>query len=188
MSLKWLSNHGPLNLTRSPAWGHGQTAVVLLSREKLLPMAQGLKDRGFFLEFMTAMDVEEGFLLTYLFATLNDAEKVVVRIMIEHEPPEIASLSSIHSGANWHERECHDLYGVIFYDHPHLAPLLLPAEMTLRPLRKTDKTRKAARFILPQEQLIPASPAIQNRCQNSNPVTGSHPVCQAVRTDSLQQG
>lgn len=188
MSLKWLAGHVPLSLTRSSAWGNGQNTVVLLSREMLLPTAQGLKDQGYFLEFMTAMDVHEGFLLTYLFATLRNAEKIAVRIMIEHEHPEIASLSSIHSGANWHERECHDFYGVIFTDHPNLEPLLLPAEMTLRPLRKTDKTRKAACFVLPQEQLIPSSPAVQERCQGSAPAPCSHPASQAICNNSLQQG
>lgn len=188
MSLKWLSSHTPLSLTRSSAWGNGQSTVVLLSREMLLPAAQGLKDQGYFLEFMTAMDVDEGFLLTYLFATLRNAEKITVRIMIEHEYPEIASLSSIHSGANWHERECHDFYGVMFMDHPNLEPLLLPAEMTLRPLLKTDKTRKAACFVLPQEQLIPSSTAVQERCQGFAPKPSSRQAPQTIHNDSLQQG
>jgi NADH-quinone oxidoreductase subunit C len=184
MSLEWLSAYAPLNLTRSTAWGNGQSTVVLLSRDMLLPAAQGLKDRGYFLEFMTAMDVEEGFMLTYLFAPLLDAQKIVLRIMIEHEHPEIPSLASIHNGADWHERECHDFYGVMFSEHPNLEPLLLPAEMTLRPLRKTDKTRKAARFVLPQEQLVPSSIAVQRRSDAPD----SLPSYQAASTAPLHQG
>ena len=39
-------------------------------------------------------------------------------------------------GADWYEREIHDMYGVEFADHPHFEPLLLSEEMQFHPLRK----------------------------------------------------
>ena len=34
-------------------------------------------------------------------------------------------MTSVWRGANWFEREAHDLFGVVFNGHPDLRPLLL---------------------------------------------------------------
>ncbi|MCU0312194.1 MAG: NADH-quinone oxidoreductase subunit C [Acidimicrobiales bacterium] len=39
-------------------------------------------------------------------------------------------------GANWHERECFEMFGVEFIGHPHLVKLYLPADFQGNPLRK----------------------------------------------------
>jgi NADH-quinone oxidoreductase subunit C len=39
-------------------------------------------------------------------------------------------------GANWHERECHEMFGVEFRGHPNLTKLYLPADFQGHPLRK----------------------------------------------------
>ena len=40
------------------------------------------------------------------------------------------------AGANWHEREAHEMFGIDFVGHPHLAHLYLPGEFEGHPLRK----------------------------------------------------
>jgi NADH-quinone oxidoreductase subunit C len=39
-------------------------------------------------------------------------------------------------GANWHERECYEMFGVEFTGHPNLVKLYLPADFQGNPLRK----------------------------------------------------
>ncbi len=39
-------------------------------------------------------------------------------------------------GANWHERETYEMFGVVFAGHPNLVPLLLPDGFEGHPLRK----------------------------------------------------
>ena len=39
-------------------------------------------------------------------------------------------------GANWHERECYEMFGVEFTGHPNLVKLYLPADFHGNPLRK----------------------------------------------------
>lgn len=48
----------------------------------------------------------------------------------------LPTLSGIWRGADWHERETAELYGVTFSGHPHLVKLLLPEAFEGFPLRK----------------------------------------------------
>jgi len=50
------------------------------------------------------------------------------------DPCRIASVAGIYPGANWHERECFDLFGVEFEGHPDLRRILLPEEWHGYPL------------------------------------------------------
>ncbi len=62
------------------------------------------------------------------------------RIRLKARVPEsscsIASLCSLYKGADWFERECHEMYGIKFAGHPDLRPLLLYPEFQGYPLRK----------------------------------------------------
>jgi NADH-quinone oxidoreductase subunit C len=63
----------------------------------------------------------------------------VVRANILRATPEIPTISSIFAGADWHERETHDFFGIKFIGHPNLTPLLLPEDADFHPLRKDYK-------------------------------------------------
>ncbi|WP_051822540.1 NADH-quinone oxidoreductase subunit C [Desulfonatronum thiodismutans] len=163
MNLEWLKDCNPLALAETSAWGEGKTVSVLITSDSLLRAAQVLKDKGLFLDFMTALDVQEGFFLNYLFCSWKTPLRIVLRVQISHDDPRVPSLAGIHSGADWHERECRDFFGVLFVDHPNLDPLLLPPEMELRPLLKKSAQRKPLTAIMPLEQVVPASAGVQDR-------------------------
>jgi NADH-quinone oxidoreductase subunit C len=48
----------------------------------------------------------------------------------------LATATGIYRGAAWHERETHEMFGVLFEGHPGLDPLLLPDGFEQVPLRK----------------------------------------------------
>lgn len=65
------------------------------------------------------------------------------RVLLRHlctggrEAPLAPSLTSLYRGANWHEREAWDMFGIEFEGHPGLGPrLLCPENFEGWPLRK----------------------------------------------------
>jgi len=56
--------------------------------------------------------------------------------------PKLPTITSIIPGAEFYEREVHDLFGVVFDGHPDLSPLILPEGWpeNVFPLRKEWKT------------------------------------------------
>ena len=68
--------------------------------------------------------------------TSGELCRVVVRCNMPRSNPEVPTISSVCSGANWHERETHDFFGIKFTGHPDLSPLLLPEDADFHPLLK----------------------------------------------------
>jgi NADH-quinone oxidoreductase subunit C len=52
------------------------------------------------------------------------------------ENESVPSVCEIWSVANWLERECYDMFGIVFESHPGLKRILLPDEWEGHPLRK----------------------------------------------------
>ncbi|MEU8822093.1 NADH-quinone oxidoreductase subunit C [Streptomyces sp. NPDC048636] len=61
---------------------------------------------------------------------------LLVRTTVPHDAPALPTATGVYAGAGWHERETHEMFGIGFTGHPHLAPLLLPDGFEGHPLRK----------------------------------------------------
>ena len=73
-----------------------------------------------------------------VFARLTDLRRHV-GVTIKADVPESLSIDSwisVFAGANWHERETHEMFGIGFDGHPDLRNLYLPTEFEGYPLRK----------------------------------------------------
>ena len=51
-------------------------------------------------------------------------------------PATVPSIIDVFAGADWHEREAHEMFGIVFDGHPNLAHIYLPTEFEGHPLRK----------------------------------------------------
>lgn len=93
-----------------------------------------------FFDFLTAADeLTDGFrIVTHLadFWGGSHVGHLLVRTLIPRATPRLPSLTDVYAGANWHERETFEMFGVEFTGHPNLVPLLLPDGFEGNPLRK----------------------------------------------------
>ncbi|OFZ79868.1 MAG: hypothetical protein A2583_06260 [Bdellovibrionales bacterium RIFOXYD1_FULL_53_11] len=61
---------------------------------------------------------------------------LVIKTALDRNKPEISTLENVWKTANWHERECAELLGVLFKGHSDPRKLLLPDDWLGYPLRK----------------------------------------------------
>jgi NADH-quinone oxidoreductase subunit C len=90
---------------------------------------------------LTAIDWAEGasprFTVVYhLYSTSKPAYIRVAANCPDDAEPKMASAVSLWPGANWHERECYDMFGIKFEGHPDLRRILMWDEYPYHPLRK----------------------------------------------------
>ena len=111
---------------------------VTVTPGQLLAATQLLDQQGFSIDTVTGVDwMAAGQMeVIYDFFHLTAAWQVVLRTRVPRENPEVPTISTVFPGANWHERETHEFFGIRFLGHPNLTPLLLPEDATYHPLRK----------------------------------------------------
>ncbi len=61
---------------------------------------------------------------------------ITLKADVPDEAPAIASWVGVYPGADWHEREVWEMYGIDFVGHPDLRHLYLPGDFEGHPLRK----------------------------------------------------
>jgi NADH-quinone oxidoreductase subunit C len=101
--------------------------------------AAGVLDRhGFFIEAVTGVDwlAEQQFEVVYDFCHAVERCRVVLRLRVDRASPQVPTISGVFAGAEWHERETRDFFGIVFTGLEHLGPLLLPEDADFHPLRK----------------------------------------------------
>jgi NADH-quinone oxidoreductase subunit C len=55
---------------------------------------------------------------------------------VDEHDPHVQSWFATYPGADWHERECWEMYGFVFDGHPNLRHIYLPSNFEGHPLRK----------------------------------------------------
>ena len=92
-----------------------------------------------YLRCVTAVDLQDqGVEVVYQLYSMDKKFNLTVKSMLSNDDLNIESVTSIWRGANWHERETSEMFGIIFNNHPDPRNLLLPEDMLdVFPLRKS---------------------------------------------------
>jgi NADH-quinone oxidoreductase subunit C len=76
------------------------------------------------------------FEVVYHLYSIKHRHMLRVRVQVPENKCSVKSVVPIWRGADWHERECYDLFGIAFEGHPDLRRILLPEDWEGHPLRK----------------------------------------------------
>ena len=95
------------------------------------------------LETITATELKDGI---EIMAHLGMDTSISIRTTISKEEPKIPSICDIIVGAEFYEREIHDLLGVTFEGHPNPIRFVLPDDWPegVHPLKKSFETKHNA--------------------------------------------
>jgi NADH-quinone oxidoreductase subunit C len=79
---------------------------------------------------------EPRFEVVYVLYSMTHNCHLRLKVRLSEENPEVDSIVSVWSGANWHEREAYDMFGIRFSGHPDLKRILMWPGYPYHPLRK----------------------------------------------------
>ncbi len=116
---------------------------VSVKRGKIMEICGFLHDDpDIYMDFLSDLcgvdypDRKDRFEVVYNLYSIKHGHRLTVKALVPENEPSLDSVVSIWNGANWHEREACDMYGIVFNGHPDLRRILMPEDWEGYPLRK----------------------------------------------------
>ena len=128
-----------VNVTRTET----RRVYATVPRENSFQVCKYIHDNLTFEHCSTVIGVDYVDHLTVVYHLTNYYTGVMIELSVDIpvDDPHIESVTSIWEGANWHERETWELFGIVFDNHPKLQRLLTPDTYEFFPFRKSYKLR-----------------------------------------------
>ncbi|MDR1876848.1 MAG: NADH-quinone oxidoreductase subunit C [Flavobacteriaceae bacterium] len=123
-----------------------------IKREIVIPLIEFIKNDKIKINFLTDLcgihypdrkGTELG-VIYHLHSFVNNF-RIRLKTFFSIEEPEVDSLTSLYSAANWQERETFDFYGIRFKGHPNLTRILNRDDMEYHPMLKQYRLEDATR-------------------------------------------
>ena len=128
-----------------------ETAKVFVPTEQWVEAHRALKAHLPFFSFLSAVDwaneravgdpaeapVEERYEILSRLSDVTEGNAVILVTQVPKDAARIPTLVGVFGGANWHEREAAEMFGIVFEGHPNTDHLYLPDGFEGHPLRKT---------------------------------------------------
>ena len=115
---------------------------IIVKKENIFQIIKNLKDNKNLifnqLIDITAIDYPSNslrFEIIYILLSMVRNQRIVVKTFLG-ENEGIESITTIHKSADWYERECYDLFGIKFLNHPDLRRIMTDYNFEGHPLRK----------------------------------------------------
>jgi NADH-quinone oxidoreductase subunit C len=145
-------------VAREAAVAHGVLAL-LVEPADLLEVVRALRDRFAFDLFLdvTAVDWPEReprFDVVWHFYSTREFVRVRVKTRVPAADPTVDTLVPMYGSARYMERECHEMYGIVFRGNDDLRPILLYEGFEGHPLRK-DYPKQKEQPLVPYRDVKP---------------------------------
>jgi NADH-quinone oxidoreductase subunit C len=131
---------------------YGRPLVVVPPEQWIAALTAARDQLGAtFFDWLTAVDeLENGYSIAAFVCAPVDApdddnapgerlkrgQGLLLKTLVPRDAAQLPTATTVYRGANWHERETFEMFGVVFTGHPDLKPLLLPDGFEGYPLRK----------------------------------------------------
>ena len=103
--------------------------VVTVGPERIVDVGRRLRDDPEtacdYLRCLSVVDYEDRLQVVYHLYSLEKNHHLVVKTNVPYDDLHLPSVITVWPGADWYEREGHDLFGLVFDGHPNLSPLIL---------------------------------------------------------------
>lgn len=118
-----------------------QFLAVTVPSDRLHRLLKSLKegpDTSFdYLFCISGVDIQNNLMMVYHLESTAYRHQLVVKTAAENrEKPELDSICDLYIGAELHENEIFDLFGIVFKGHPNLRRMFMPDDWNGYPLRK----------------------------------------------------
>mgnify|MGYP001211378477 CR=1 FL=1 len=115
---------------------------IIVNKENIFHTIKNLKENQNLifnqLIDITAVDYPSNslrFEIIYILLSMVQNKRVIVKTFLG-DSDGIESITTIHKSADWYERECYDLFGIQFLNHPDLRRIMTDYNFEGHPLRK----------------------------------------------------
>ncbi|MCA9797913.1 MAG: NADH-quinone oxidoreductase subunit C [Cyanobacteria bacterium HKST-UBA04] len=110
------------------------TETVQVDGGQLKQACERLRDDAQFDLLLSVSGVDNKTTLTAVYHLYSTKTKA--KLVVKANGDKLPSVVSVWPGADWHEREAYDLFGIQFDGHPNLKRILMPDDWVGHPLRK----------------------------------------------------
>ncbi len=115
--------------------------TVLVSRNRIVDVARSLKtELGFNylvdlggVDRFTDIDRYEVF---YNFVNVKAGKRIRIKVLVDESDLTVPTITGVFRSASWNERECFDMFGIRFENHPDPRRMFMPEDFEYHPLRK----------------------------------------------------
>jgi NADH-quinone oxidoreductase subunit C len=119
--------------------GDGGLVIAAVPLDRWVEFARFAKESlgCLYFNWLSAVDgKEQGIEVLCRLENLGAGVAVLARTRLAPGAMRCGSVTPLYRGADWMERECYDMFGVVFEGHPDLRRILLPDDWEGHPLRK----------------------------------------------------
>jgi NADH-quinone oxidoreductase subunit C len=118
-------------------------AFVVVSRDRIVEICLYLRDdsemKFDYLVNLSGVDYGKNLTVVYHLYSMTLKHRIVLKVELDKESPNLSTVEKVWKTANWHEREAYDMFGIMFDEHPFMVRILCPYDWVGHPLLKDYK-------------------------------------------------
>lgn len=123
--------------------GRGGDSFVLIDPEKIVEFLRVCRDENR-LRFELLIDLsatdpkadDPNLWVNLNLLSVERRQRLAIKAILPKSAPKLPSSTPVYRAAQWHERECAEMFGITFTGHPDPRNILLPDDWVGHPMRK----------------------------------------------------